>query len=483
MLLSAATEFNQNIKTRVRDSLRLVPVLKRKPKVLRHWLFSAHKEQIIIIALLALLPLAILPVLDQLLSKIFSPVTRKVLFGLINREQENPYLHGIQITSHWLLWIGTVLLAVYLYLRHLPAAMDYAGNIARQKEQLADQLLTSNPSESILLYNAARDWSCDEDAESQITSKLQQLNATMSQANSASTTTTAPVTPDGTVILTAEQQGAEDKKAAIAERYQIKKQLGAGAMGIVYQAEDLKLNRDVAIKQLGPSLANDAQLLARFRQEALALARLSHPNIVQVYDFIEWNDLSLIVMEFVEGDELDTWLSNAKPLTVSVATKLAMQMADALGYAHERGVVHRDFKPANVLISNEGKIKITDFGIAKLARSSMRTQMNTVMGSPAYMSPEQAGGDSIDHRTDIYALGIVLYQMLGGKPPFVGDIKSVIAQQLTKIPLSLSSFRSDIPPALDSVVQTMLAKQPADRYQSMGVAIEQLKSFTDASAA
>lgn len=481
MLLSAATEFNQKIKTRVRDSLRLVPVLKRKPKVLRHWLFSAHKEQIIIIALLALLPLAILPVVDQLLSKIFSPVTRKVLFGLINREEQNPYLYGIQMTTHWLLWIGTVLFAVYLYLRHLPAAMDNAGDIARQKEQLADQLLNSNPSESILLYDAARDWSCDEDAELQIMSKLQKLNASMSQANVGGAASTPPVTSDGTLILTAAEQGAEDKKAIIAERYQIKQQLGAGAMGVVCQAEDLKLHRDVALKQLAPSLANDGQLLARFRQEALALARLSHPNIVQVYDFIEWDDRSLIVMEFVEGDELETWLSHAQPLTVSLATTLAMQMADALGYAHERGVVHRDFKPANVLMSNEGKIKIMDFGIAKLARSSMHTQMSTVMGSPAYMSPEQASGDPIDHRTDIYALGIVLYQMLGGKPPFVGDMKSVIAQHLTQMPLSLSSFRSDIPPALDKVVQTMLAKQPADRYQSMGEAIEQLKSFGDVS--
>jgi len=480
MFLNAVTEFNQKIKAQVQDSLRFVPVLKRKPILLKYWLFSAHKEQIIIIALLVLLPLAILPALDQILSKIFSPVTQKVLFGLINRDEENPYLSAVKATTHWLLWISTVMLAVYLQLRYLPVVMANARIIARNKEQLADQLVTANPSEAILLYDAALDWIGDEDAESIITSKLQKLNAAMSQATGVSTATSTPLTSNGTVIQTTDEQ---EKNDIIAERYLTKQKLGAGAMGIVYQAEDMKLNRDVALKELAPSLSNNAQLLSRFRQEALALARLSHPNIVQVYDFIEWNDISLIVMEFVEGDELESWLSNAMPLTVSVVIDLAIQMADALGYAHERGVVHRDLKPANVLISNEGKIKITDFGLAKVARSSMHTQMNTVMGSPAYMSPEQANGDPIDHRTDIYALGIVLYRMLGGKPPFGGDMKSIIAQHLSKKPLSLRRIRSDIPPALDEAILTMLTKQPARRFQSMGEAIERLECFRNASAA
>lgn len=475
MFLETVVEFNQKITSQVRDSLRLAPALKRKPKILRHWLFSARKAQIIILALMVLLTLAIIPGLDLLLSKIFSPVTITSLFGLVHSEVENPDLQVSQMITHWLLWICMVLVAVYLYLRHIPVAMESARNIAREKEQKADQLANTNPSESILLYDAARDWSCDEETESKITSKLQQLNARMSQVNGSSTSGSAATRPDETVILNSGDQESESNQAIIADRYQIKRQLGAGAMGIVYQAQDLKLNRDVALKQLAPSLANDAQLLARFRQEAQALARLSHPNIVQVYDFIDWNGLSFIVMEFVDGNELETRLGHGKPLKLAVALRLAIQMAAALGYAHERGVVHRDFKPANVLVSDTGKIKITDFGIAKLATSSVHTQLNTVMGSPAYMSPEQANGDPTDQRTDIYALGIVLFQLLTGKRPFDGDMKSIIAQHLSKIPDAPSKFCGDIPPLLDEIVQTMLAKQADERYSSMAEVITQLK--------
>jgi tRNA A-37 threonylcarbamoyl transferase component Bud32 len=477
MLLNTVIEFNRKITTQLRDSVRLVPVLKRKPQILRYWLFSARKEQIIIIALLILLPFVILPALDVVLSRIFSPVTIESLFGLVTREVENPHLHVSELITHWSLWSMAIMFTLYLFLRRIPAALERATQIAREKEQLADQLANSNASESILLYSAALAWSSDRETESQITSKLQELNTRLSQGNHAATVAETPASADGTVMMTSDAQESTSKKALIADRYQIKQQLGVGAMGIVYQAGDLKLNRDVALKQLAPNLATDQQLLARFRQEALALARLSHPNIVQVYDFIEWNGLSLIVMEFVDGHELESRLGHGKALKISEAVRLAMQMADALGYAHDRGVVHRDFKPANVLISCNGEVKITDFGIAKLAASSVHTQMNTVMGTPAYMSPEQANGEQTDQRTDIYALGVVLYQLLAGKRPFEGDMKSIIAQHLSKMPPGLAEVRRDVPPALDAVVQKMLAKKAADRYQSMAVVSQQLRQI------
>ena len=150
-------------------------------------------------------------------------------------------------------------------------------------------------------------------------------------------------------------------------------------------------------------------------------------------------------------------------------------MAKGLGYAHDRGVVHRDFKPANILITKNGEVKITDFGIAKMARSSIHTQAHTVMGSPAYMSPEQANGDNTDHRTDIYAFGIVLYQMICGELPFKGEAKSIIAQHLTKKAPSLRERHKDIPSKLNTLVEKLLAKDPNDRYQSMAEVVKILE--------
>ena len=150
-------------------------------------------------------------------------------------------------------------------------------------------------------------------------------------------------------------------------------------------------------------------------------------------------------------------------------------MADALGYAHEQGVVHRDFKPANVLLTLNANVKITDFGIAKLAQSSIHTQLNTVLGTPSYMSPEQANGETTDHRTDIYSLGIVFYQLLAGEPPFKGDHRSIIAQHFLKAVPRLSELHQDISPEIDEIIQKMLAKKPADRYQSMLEVINQLE--------
>jgi hypothetical protein len=451
MFLDSVFQLKQQIVTHVRDSIKLVPVVTRKPRVWRHWLLSAHKEQIILVVLLALVIFIITPFIDLFLSEIFSPVTRETLFGLIKTTQENPRLDDFQMASRWLIWMSTVVFVVYLFLRHIPGSLKAAQDIAKEKEQQADQLVDINPSESILLYDAAREWSWNEQSESELNTKLAKLNVKMSGARE--NTANIPIEPEkagGTVILTTSDE-KKAKKAIIDARYQLKEELGSGAMGIVYLAEDLRLSRDVALKQLSPSFTADEHLRARFRQEALALARLSHPNIVHVYDFFEWNNLFLIAMELVEGEELEQKLNTSQLLQQAEVIKLTKQMAEGLGYAHERGVVHRDFKPANILITKSGQVKITDFGIAKLAQSSLHTQINTIMGSPAYMSPEQANGDDTDQRADIYALGIVLYQMLCGERPFNGDTKSIIAQHLTKIPANLNEKRSDISPALNDL--------------------------------
>ncbi|RDH84039.1 MAG: hypothetical protein DIZ80_07855 [endosymbiont of Galathealinum brachiosum] len=475
MFLDSIIQIKQQIITRTQESIRLVPVVTRKPKVFRHWLLASHKPQIFIVALFILIPFAILPLMDLLLSQVFSPVTQDVLFGLFSSEEESPYLSGALIFSHWVIWVVAVSAAIYLYLRYIPVALEQAHEIASDKERQADNLISTNPSQSVLLYDAAQEWVVDIRAESALTTKIDSLNMKMRQFSSDEAS--SELSPDAAATIVLTENIAETEKALIADRYQVIKELGAGAMGTVYLADDTRLNRQVALKQLSPLLSADKQQLARFRQEALALARFSHPNIVQVYDFIEWNNLFLIAIELVDGGDLEEKLSATLPLALDKVIKLMLQMSEALAYAHEHGVIHRDLKPANILLSNKGDAKITDFGISKLVQSSVLTQVNTVMGSPAYMSPEQANGDDTDERTDIYSLGIVFYQMICGERPFQGDAQSIIAQHLTKIPPDLSVKCKKIPAGLNEMVHKMLEKKPQDRFQSIVEVIELLKKF------
>jgi hypothetical protein len=467
MFLDTKYPIKQQLVSHIQESVSLVPHIWRKPRVFRHWLLNAHKAQIAVVVLLLLIPFVITPLIDLVLTKIFSPVTKEAYFGLVKTQQMNPHLDGAQTFAHLVVWMCLLLLGMYLYLRHIPVTLEYARNLVKDKISQADRLVDVEPSKSILLYNAAREWNIDTESESDLIAKLESIDSAMHQTNRKSV-----VMPDGTVVLPISRE--EPNNTVIADRYQIRRQLGSGAMGTVYLAEDTRLQRDVALKQLAPHFSADEHLRARFRQEALALARLSHPNIVQVYDFIEWDGFFWIAMELIEGVELEEKLKTSGQFETDEALRLVQQMAKALGYAHGRGVIHRDFKPANVLISTNGDAKITDFGIAKLAQSSLHTQINTIMGSPAYMSPEQASGDNTDQRTDIYALGIVLYRMICGELPFKGDAKSVIAQHLTKTPPSLAEKHKGVPEILNDIVQKMLAKDPEERYQSMGEIVEQV---------
>ena len=456
----------------IQQDIKFARAILRKPKVFLHWLLSAHRAQIAFIALLLLVPFALIPLFDYLLENIFTPVAGKTFFGLIRTREENPFLIPTQIFMQGFLWITSVLLVIYLYIRHMPTTFEHAQKIAGEKESQADKLVDVKPTESILLYNAARDWVVTEESESAITTKLNNINSKLSQPSKEESH--IPETKSGvteTVVVPAAKQEPE----IIADRYLIKQQLGTGAMGVVYLAEDTRLKRDVALKQLSPCSSTNEHLLARFRQEAMALARLSHPNITQIYDYFEGDDFLWIVMEFVEGCELTEKLTSSDKPDLNEILRLAIQMAKGLGYAHDRGVVHRDFKPGNILITKNGEVKITDFGIAKMARSSIHTQAHTVMGSPAYMSPEQANGDNTDHRTDIYAFGIVLYQMICGELPFKGEAKSIIAQHLTKKAPSLRERHKDIPSKLNTLVEKLLAKDPNDRYQSMAEVVKILE--------
>ncbi len=249
-------------------------------------------------------------------------------------------------------------------------------------------------------------------------------------------------------------------------RYQVVRKLGAGGMANVYLAEDQELGRRVAIKILNDRHAGDDQFVERFRREAKNAAALSHPNIVSIYDRGEAEGTYYIAMEFLDGRSLKELIVGRGPAPVTVSVEYARQILQALRFAHRHGIVHRDIKPHNVLVDAEGRVKVTDFGIARAGTSQM-TEAGSIVGTAQYLSPEQARGAAVDQRSDVYSLGIVLYELLTGTLPFNGDTPVEIAMKhLSTVPEPPSTRRPDVPRDLDLIVMRALAKDPADRYQS-----------------
>jgi serine/threonine protein kinase/beta-lactam-binding protein with PASTA domain len=249
-------------------------------------------------------------------------------------------------------------------------------------------------------------------------------------------------------------------------RYRIQRKLGAGGMADVYLAEDQELGRRVAIKILNGRHANDDQFIERFRREAKNAAALNHPSIVSIYDRGEAEDTYYIAMEFLDGRTLKELIVGRGAAPINVAIEYGRQILSALRFAHRHGIVHRDIKPHNVLVDAEGRVKVTDFGIARAGTSQM-TETGSIVGTAQYLSPEQARGGEVDPRSDLYSLGIVLYELLTGKTPFDGDTPVEIAMKhLSNAPKPPSKLRSEIPPELDKVVLRALAKNPDERYQS-----------------
>ncbi|HEX6399534.1 MAG TPA: Stk1 family PASTA domain-containing Ser/Thr kinase [Actinomycetota bacterium] len=250
-------------------------------------------------------------------------------------------------------------------------------------------------------------------------------------------------------------------------RYEVEGRLGAGGMAEVWKGRDRVLNRTVAIKTLLPQFAQDGSFVDRFRREAQAAARLNHPGIVSVYDSGDGDD-PFIVMQYIEGRTLADYLASGKTLPPMQAAQIAQEIAEALAAAHAHGVIHRDIKPANVMVTRDGKVLVMDFGIARMiAGPETAPQTSAIMGTAAYLSPEQAQGQPVDARTDIYSLGVVLYEMLTGRPPFTGDSPMAIAyKQVNANPPAPSSVNPDVPAELDAIVMRTLSKNPANRYRT-----------------
>ncbi|MBL8487956.1 MAG: serine/threonine protein kinase, partial [Rhodocyclaceae bacterium] len=251
-------------------------------------------------------------------------------------------------------------------------------------------------------------------------------------------------------------------------KYEIRRELGSGAMGIVYEGWDPAIGRRVAIKTVKREQLDRAEVeevLARFRREAQAAGRLSHPNIVPIYEFGEDGGTSFIAMEFIEGRELKDHFDDEERFPLPRVVAIMEQLLAALDHAHKNGVVHRDIKPANIILLAEGTVKVADFGIARIESSNL-TQAGAVLGTPSYMSPEQFMGQTVDGRSDLYSAGVILYQFLTGEKPFTGALTTIMHKVLNEEPPAPSILNVQVPRPFDALVKKAMAKRPDERFQS-----------------
>ena len=249
-------------------------------------------------------------------------------------------------------------------------------------------------------------------------------------------------------------------------KYRIIDRLGRGGMGIVYKGLDETLHREVAIKVLNPDIT-DSELLRRFRSEAISLARLNHPGIATIYELHQHGEEMLMVMEFVRGETLQALSERVGPLEPPQVAHICIQILNALSHAHRAGIVHRDLKPANVMVTDGGMVKIMDFGIARMLGGEQLTHAGSMMGTPAYMAPEQVLGQEVDGRADLYAVGVLFYRLLSRELPFKADTAIAMAQkQVADAPTPIAAFRPNLPAWCESIIIKALAKAPADRYQT-----------------
>lgn len=255
----------------------------------------------------------------------------------------------------------------------------------------------------------------------------------------------------------------------LGNRYELLEQLGGGGMAVVYKAMDTFLNRMVTVKILRSEYASDEAFVARFRKEAQAVARLSHPNIVNIHDVGTEGEIYYLVMEFIDGQDLKTLIRSEAPMPPEKAVPIIRQVCDALAHAHKNNIVHRDVKPHNILITTDGRAKLTDFGIAREASAATLTYTDTVMGSVHYISPEQARGEAAGPRSDIYSLGVVAYELLSGKVPFTGTTPIGVAMKhVQEDPPSLREVNPSVPAPLSATIAKALEKKADNRFQSAG---------------
>ncbi len=409
---------------------------------------------------------------------IVPPVARGVA-GLVHSKPKgplavlkngNPKAEAMADSMLFTLWTGSGLLCFVLLWLHIPRGMGDAAKRSGRSERKADSMLGDSPQKSLLLYRSALALAADPRDEKGLEEKIRQAISESVQKGYTSVES-EPLRENlwqrTRRAFQSTFRSDSGYTVGTSGRYQLDRPLGQGGMGMVYVGVDTKLGRKVAIKGLpeGPALGQDFK--SRFHQEAKALATLSHPGIVQVYDLVAEHGRVWIVLEYVEGGDLAAYLRTTGPLPVTEAARLGTLCADALNHAHLRGVVHRDFKPANVLMGFGGTPKITDFGLARLAGAVALTQSGTILGSAPYMSPEQAQGLPAEASADVYSLAVTLFELVAGVTPFVGDPGSVLAQHITQPPPRLIDKRPDVPAELSELIDRMLVKDPATRLSDL----------------
>jgi hypothetical protein len=476
----------------------LLPQLGRRPALLRRCLLRARGAQIALAVIPAFLLLALPPLLDAVLPKLYPPIeTEHKVLGFIrhSRSQANPQLEARRRQILFLGWAGGISVIGALLLASLPVSVAHARQRAERLAEQANSYLSHNPAESALLYNSALALTLDpaqaaelerrrRSAADHARESARRVPANDAVADSelralrAAETMLEPVRPTG-------DRSGDSREVGATGRYQLEKELGRGAMGVVYRAFDTVLEREVALKELAQHFSQQSELARRFRQEARLLARLSHPNIVQVYDLVEDRGRLWIAMELVTGGTLSDVMERVGgPLPWGEVAGLGQQIASGLAFAHENGVIHRDVKPINVLLTQgEAPVaKLTDFGLAKHLESTAHTQAGTLLGTARYMSPEQAAGQPTDTRSDIYSLGITLYELLCGRAPFEGEVSTVLAQHISQPPPPVTDFCKTAPESISSLIATMLAKSPDEREPELRGVIETLSSLAHPAA-
>jgi hypothetical protein len=473
----------------IREGLRLLPVLVRNPAVAFRWLAGARAAQVAFALFLLTVPVALPAALDPFLAERYPPIRgKKKLIGPISipttytdprRELRRGQILGVA-------WGGGLACVVLLLLAAAPKAVARSARASKEREEHADSLLGRLPLQSMELYRSALRLVLYPERKAALAEKIAKTESLIARARGdakdwsiqALAHPERSVEPEATVIEPVAPPSADRRSIVGADgRYRVEGELGRGGMGVVCRAVDTALDRTVALKELPHHLTGRPDLVRRFRQEARLLARLSHPNIVQVHDFIEEGGRLWIAMEFVNGGTLADAIERRGALPWPEALHLAKPLAAALGFAHEQDVVHRDVKPINVLLTRDGVPKLTDFGLAKLLESTVHTQEGTLLGSARYMSPEQAAGRPASARSDVYSLGITFYEMLAGRAPFEGETASVLAQHVSQPPPPLGDRVRDLPPGLEAVVMSMLEKDPERRPADLRRVIDALSSL------